>query len=81
MVSLKTKLVSCIVSDLQMSDGHKFRLELAKQIADSGEVDMYGKAFNFIPRKIDAVKDYMFSLLWKTLAMNLTSPRNFMIVF
>tara|TARA_A100001234_G_scaffold33023_1_gene25595 strand:- start:83 stop:961 length:879 start_codon:yes stop_codon:yes gene_type:complete len=57
----KTKLVSCIVSDLQMSDGHKFRLEIANQIANSGEVDMYGKAFNFIPRKIDAVKDYMFS--------------------
>ena len=57
----KSKLVSCVVSDLQMTDGHKLRLEIAKQIADSGEVDMYGKAFNYIPRKIDALKDYRFS--------------------
>ena len=57
----KSKLVSCIVSDLQMTDGHKLRLEIAKQIAESGQVDMYGKAFKYIPRKVDALKDYMFS--------------------
>ena len=57
----KSKLVSCVVSDLQMTDGHKLRLEIAKQIADSGEVDMYGKAFNYITRKLDALKDYRFS--------------------
>ena len=57
----KSKLVSCIVSDLQMTDGHKLRLEIAKQIAESGQVDMYGKAFKYIPRKIDALKDYRFS--------------------
>ena len=57
----KSKLVSCIVSDLKMTDGHQLRLEIAEQIAESEQVDMYGKAFNFIPRKIDALKDYMFS--------------------
>jgi len=57
----KSKLVSCIVSDLQMNDGHKLRLEISKQIAESGQCDMYGKAFKYIPRKIDALKDYMFS--------------------
>ena len=57
----KSKLVSCIVSDLKMNDGHKLRLEIAKQIAESGQVDMYGKAFKYIPRKIDALKDYRFS--------------------
>jgi hypothetical protein len=44
-----------------MSAGHRLRLEIAKQIEQSGEVDMYGKAFNYIPRKIDGLKDYMFS--------------------
>jgi hypothetical protein len=57
----KTKLVSCIVSEKTMSEGHKLRLEIAKQIKESGQVDMYGKAFNYIPHKIDALKDYMFS--------------------
>jgi hypothetical protein len=57
----KTKLVSCIVSEKTMSQGHRLRLEIAQQIAQSGQVDMYGKAFNYIPRKIDGLKDYMFS--------------------
>lgn len=57
----KTKLVSCIVSEKTMSAGHRLRLEIAKQIEQSGQVDMYGKAFKYIPRKIDALKDYMFS--------------------
>jgi hypothetical protein len=57
----KSKLISCIVSDLQMNEGHRLRLEIAKQIEESGQVDMYGKAFKFVPRKIDALKDYMFS--------------------
>jgi hypothetical protein len=57
----KTKLVSCVVSGLQMSSGHSLRLEIAKQLAETGQVDMYGKAFNYIHRKVDALKDYMFS--------------------
>lgn len=57
----KSKLVSCVVSGLQMSEGHSLRLEIAKQLSESGEVDMYGKAFQYIPRKVDALKDYMFS--------------------
>lgn len=57
----KSKLVSCIVSGLVMSEGHRLRLEIARQISESGQVDMYGKAFNYVPRKVDALKDYMFS--------------------
>ena len=57
----KNKLMSCVVSGLQMSEGHSLRLEIAKQLSDSGQVDMYGKAFQYIPRKVDALKDYMFS--------------------
>ena len=57
----KSKLVSCVCSGLTMSEGHQLRLEIAQQLAQSGQVDMYGKAFNYIPRKIDGLKDYMFS--------------------
>jgi hypothetical protein len=57
----KTKLMSCVVSGLQMSQGHSLRLEIAKQLSETGEVDMYGKAFKYILRKVDALKDYMFS--------------------
>ena len=44
-----------------MNEGHRLRLEIAKQIEESGQVDMYGKAFKFVSRKIDALKNYMFS--------------------
>ena len=57
----KTKLVSCIVSDKTMSDGHNLRLDIANQLSKTGQVDMYGKAFNYIHKKIDSIKDYMFS--------------------
>jgi len=57
----KSKLVSCCVSNKTMNDGHKLRLEIAKQLAESGQVDMYGHAFKYIPRKIEALRDYMFS--------------------
>tara|TARA_Y100000592_G_C5472991_1_gene320599 strand:+ start:2169 stop:3047 length:879 start_codon:yes stop_codon:yes gene_type:complete len=57
----KSKLVSCVCSGQTMSEGHQLRLEIAQQLAESGQVDMYGKAFNYIPRKIDGLKDYMFS--------------------
>lgn len=57
----KTKLMSCVVSGLQMSQGHSLRLEIAKQLSETGKVDMYGKAFKYIPHKVDALKDYMFS--------------------
>ena len=57
----KSKLVSCVCSGLTMSEGHQLRLEIAQQLAQSGQVDMYGKAFDYIPRKIDGLKDYMFS--------------------
>lgn len=57
----KSKLVSCCVSDKTMSNGHKLRLEIANQLAESGQVDMYGHAFKYVPQKIEALKDYMFS--------------------
>ena len=57
----KTKLVSCVCSGKTMTEGHQLRLEIAKQLADSGQVDMYGEAFNYVLRKIDGIKDYMFS--------------------
>lgn len=57
----KSKFISCIVSEKTMSEGHRLRLEVARQVQQSGQVDMYGKAFNYIPRKIDSLRDYMFS--------------------
>lgn len=58
----KSKLISCVCSGLTMSEGHQFRLNLAQEFEKTGQVDMYGKGFEYIPRKIDGLRDYMFSV-------------------
>lgn len=58
----KSKLVSCCVSDKVMSEGHRLRLEFAKELEKTGQVDMYGYGANFkyAPTKLETLKDYMF---------------------
>lgn len=62
----KTKLVSSILSDKAMSDGHRLRIEIGKQLEQTGEVDCFGKLHNrFLEQKIDGMKDYMFSFAFE----------------
>ena len=58
----KSKLVSCCVSDKVMSDGHRLRLEFARELEKTGQVDMfgYGEDFTYSDTKLETVKDYMF---------------------
>ena len=58
----KTKLVSCCVSDKVMSEGHRLRLEFARELEKTGQVDMYGYGadFKYAPTKLETLKDYMF---------------------
>jgi len=58
----KTKLVSSILSTKSMSNGHKLRIDIGKQLEETGQVDCFGKLHDrFLERKIDGMKDYMFS--------------------
>ena len=56
----KTKLVSMITSDKSFSCGHKRRLAFQKKYQNN--FDTYGRGFNYIPDKIDGLKDYCFSV-------------------
>ncbi len=58
----KSKLVSCCVSDKIMSEGHRLRLEFARELEKTGQVDMfgYGIDFTYSKTKLETVKDYMF---------------------
>ena len=56
----KTKLVSMIVSNKVMCPGHQFRQKIRAQL--QGKVDLWGTGFNPIADKVDALKDYMFSI-------------------
>lgn len=54
----KTKLVSLISSTKNFGPGHAFRLGWVEKLRN--KVDLYGRGFNTMVQKEDALKDYMF---------------------
>jgi len=56
----KTKLVSMISSNKSMCQGHNNRLKWVSKFRN--DVDLYGSGFNWIDKKEDGLKDYMFSV-------------------
>jgi len=56
----KTKLVSMIASNKQMCEGHMKRLQFVEKFKD--KLDFYGRGFNEIEYKEEALADYMFSV-------------------
>lgn len=57
----KTKMISFITSDKNLTEGHNIRLEWVKKIGD--QVDLYGRGFNEIENKEEGLCDYMFSVV------------------
>lgn len=59
----KSKDVSCISSNKNVLEGHRKRLEFVNHIRDThNNVHLFGAGFNQIAGKIDALKDYRFSV-------------------
>ena len=56
----KSKLVSMISSNKSMCAGHNNRLRWVSKFKD--KVDLYGSGFNWIDKKEEGLKDYMFSV-------------------
>ncbi len=60
----KTKEISVISSDKQISEYHKIRYSIAKKYMNDPKVDGYGKACgNYIEKKADALTDYRYSIV------------------
>lgn len=57
----KTKMISFITSDKNFTPGHAKRLEWVEKLGD--QVDLYGRGFNEVENKEDALCDYMFSVV------------------
>jgi hypothetical protein len=69
---IKTKLVSMICSPKEYSEGHRYRLSIAKELQN--KLDLYGGAFNSIRPgegsgahrdKAEAIDHYMFSVVFE----------------
>jgi glycosyltransferase involved in cell wall biosynthesis len=56
----KSKLVCSILSNKSFLPGQVKRLKFIKSI--EGKLDLYGRGIREIPSKLDAIKDYMFSV-------------------
>jgi hypothetical protein len=56
----KDKLASTIVSSKNMLSGHKLRHEIAEKIKT---IDVFGYVYKKLPKKINALKNYMFSVV------------------
>ena len=56
----KTKLVSMMSSSKNMGAGHGYRLQWVDRLRS--QLDLYGRGFNNISRKEEAIQDYMFSV-------------------
>lgn len=59
-INTKTKLVSMMSSSKNMGGGHQYRLDWVKKLR--GKLDLYGRGFNNINKKEEALNDYMFSI-------------------
>lgn len=57
----KTKEVSCVTSTKAFLPGHRTRLELVQQIQH--RVDLYGRGIREIASKLEALKDYRYSVV------------------
>lgn len=56
----KTKLVSMVSSAKRMCTGHNTRLDWVDKLKD--KLDLYGRGFQEVAKKDDAINDYMFSV-------------------
>lgn len=63
----KSKNISCVSSNKASLPGHRFRLETIHSILSDNELnhsfDMYGVGFNEIKGKVEALRDYRFSIV------------------
>lgn len=57
----KTKGISIIASDKKQTEGHRLRHEAIAAL--KGKVDVFGRGYNPIDYKLDALKDYKFSIV------------------
>ena len=56
----KTKLISIVASNKLLCPAHYYRAEIVQKFKD--KCDLYGRGYNPIDDKLDALKDYCFSI-------------------
>jgi len=62
-LSKKNKLVSMIASNKTITEGHRFRFEIAKKLSEKHQIDLWGNAFKEFNDKTEPLGNYFFSIV------------------
>jgi hypothetical protein len=58
----KTKMVSMIASNKQITEGHRFRHEISKRLSKKYNIDMWGSGYKSFDSKLLPLSDYYFTV-------------------
>lgn len=58
----KTKMVSMIASNKQITEGHRFRHEISKRLSQKHKIDMWGSGYKPFDSKLPPLSDYYFTV-------------------
>lgn len=61
----KTKALSWITSDLRILDGHRYRMAFLDRLKEQVEFDLYGRGFQPVADKWDAIAPYRYSIAFE----------------
>lgn len=61
-IAPKNKMVSLIASAKRTTPGHRYRFEIADQLAEQCGIDLWGFAFKSFEQKREPLQDYYFSI-------------------
>jgi hypothetical protein len=64
----KTKNISIIASDKKITTGHKLRHNIIGRLGD--KMDVYGRGYNPVEKKIEALADYRYSIVIENVAQD-----------
>lgn len=64
----KTKNISIIASEKNFTEGHKLRHKLIQH--HHGKIDVYGRGYRFVESKLEALKDYRYTIVIENCALN-----------
>jgi len=58
----KTKMVSMIASNKQITEGHRFRHEISNRLSKKYNIDMWGSGYKSFDSKLPPLSDYYFTV-------------------
>jgi hypothetical protein len=59
----KSKFISIIASEKRQTEGHRLRHEIIEKYSGKYDIDVFGRGYNKVEYKLEALKDYCYSIV------------------